>query len=106
MSIDCRIEEVADGTVELNGELTFQTTPRLFENSTRLLGSAGGPTRLDLAGIYAVDSSGLALLLEWQSMRPSDDRLQIINAPKSLLSLAQLCEAVDLLNLSGRTGDP
>jgi ABC-type transporter Mla MlaB component len=105
MNNDCRIEEAADGTIELNGQLTFQTAPRLFETSTRLLGSAGGLTRLDLAGIDAVDSSGLALLLEWQSMRPSDDRLQIVNAPKSLLSLAQLCEAVDLLNLSGRVGE-
>ena len=102
---NCKMEEAEDGTIKLNGELTFQTTPGLFENSTQLPGNSVGPARLDLAGVSAVDSAGLALLLEWQSMRPSEDRLQIINAPRSLLSLAQLCEAVDMLNLSGRISE-
>jgi ABC-type transporter Mla MlaB component len=75
------------------------------EISAQVLDAAGGPVRLDLAGVDAVDSSGLALLLEWQALRPREGRLQIINAPKSLLSLAQLCEAVDLLELSGRTSE-
>ena len=105
MGGDCTMQEGADGAIELLGELTFHTTPRLYETSTPLLDSTDGPAQLDLGGVNAVDSSGLALLLEWQSRRSPADRLQIINAPPSLVSLAQLCEAVDLLNLSGRAGE-
>ena len=44
------------------------------------------------------DSSGLALLLEWQALaRQQQRKLKISNAPDTLLSLARLCEADNLL---------
>ena len=61
---------------------------------------------LDLREISRVDSSGLALLLEWQAKALSGNRkLRILNAPASLLQLAQLCEAGDLLDMEGRNSD-
>jgi phospholipid transport system transporter-binding protein len=59
--------------------------------------------QIDLAGVTTIDSAGLALLLEWQSRAHAAGReLTVRNAPDGLLRLARLCEAVDLLNLSGR----
>jgi ABC-type transporter Mla MlaB component len=43
------------------------------------------------------------LLLEWQSRAHArGGQLVLDNAPAGLLRLARLCEADDLLNLSGR----
>ena len=58
---------------------------------------------VDLGGVDRSDSSGLALLLEWQAMAKQKKRtLRIINSPANLLMLAKLCEADILLNITGR----
>jgi len=58
---------------------------------------------LDLGEVPSVDSSGLALLLEWQSESlKAGNSLQVRNAPPDLLSLVSLCEAGDLLIIEGR----
>ena len=51
------------------------------------------------------DSAGLALLLEMQAQRAVSGKglLRFTNAPDSLIRLAQLSEAVELLNLTGRS---
>ena len=65
--------------------------------------AGGSILNIDLAGIEHADSSGLALLLEWQAMANKHDRrLHITNAPENLLRLAKLCEADKLLDISGR----
>lgn len=94
-----------DGTedVRLSGSLSFDTVTGLFEKMAAHLQTGAAPTRLDLSGVSTADSAGLALLLEWQAvMCSTGSSVQIANAPSSLLRLAQLCDAVGLLNLSGR----
>lgn len=60
-------------------------------------------TDIDLGAVSRVDSSGLALLLEWQAAADHNGRtLHIYNAPPDLLSLASLCEASGLLTIEGR----
>lgn len=59
--------------------------------------------QLDLSAVERVDSSGLALLLEWQaSAKKRRALLQISHAPDDLVSLAKLCEAEELLQLQSR----
>ena len=100
-------ESTADGTVSLAGELTFESVPRLYQEMERRLPSAGPVTTIDLANVTAADSAGLALLLEWQSRQLRRGReLTMRGAPENLLRLAELCEAVDMLKLSGRIGAP
>jgi phospholipid transport system transporter-binding protein len=97
----------ADGRASLTGPLTFETVARLFHALEQ--GPSGAPQigQIDLAGVGAIDSAGLALLLEWQSRaRSLGGPLEVLNAPDSLLRLARLCEAVDLLNISGRGSGP
>ena len=98
---------VEDGRVQLSGGLTFATTPELYDQMRERLGqeSTNGNSTLhiDLSEVTAADSSGLALLLEWQAgRRQNGGEIRIENAPANLLRLARLCEADELLNISGR----
>ena len=104
MSAEYTLQWPADGGARLGGRLTFATCPALFRELERR--GVGEPVTgpVDLSGVSQVDSAGLALLLEWQSQqRRAGHRLTLRHAPESLLRLAQLADAVDLLNLSGRS---
>ena len=97
------VEIGQDGCARLSGALTFRTTPTLYRETGRLFGGGAGVSALDLSGVTEADSAGLALLLEWQAGRPGGGAsLPMRNAPASLLSLARLCEADGLLDLTGR----
>lgn len=92
------IQSSADGIASLSGELVFSTVRALAEQGESLLKGAKPFSRLDLQAVSRVDSSGLALLLEWQSWaRAKGFSLAIENIPGDLARLARLCEAEDLL---------
>lgn len=96
-----RIE--ADGSIQISGEMTFGTTPGLYGELENQMNGDGPEMNIDLRQVKRIDSSGLALLLEWQSMANRWQRaLHINNAPPALLSLAKLCEADVLLDISER----
>lgn len=102
----CRLETSADGRARLIGPLTFETVARLFQALEQAPPGSAPITQIDLTGVGAIDSAGLALLLEWQSRaRARGGQFELHNAPEGLLRLARLCEAVDLLNLSGREAE-
>lgn len=103
MSKAAAIEISGDGSVALAGPLTFETAPALFNETDKLFGGPKPVSLIDLSKVSTADSAGLALLLEWQAMQRAFSReLNIRNAPPSLMSLAQLCEADDVMKLSGR----
>jgi len=103
MSEDYTLEWLADGGARLGGRLTFGTCPALFAQLERHGAAKPVDSPVDLAAVEQVDSAGLALLLEWQArQKASGRRLALVNAPGSLLRLAQLADAIELLNLSGR----
>ena len=101
MSDLCAIDVTADGHLRLSGELTFESVPSLWREVERRQSDFGSVGAIDLSGITAADSAGLALLLEWQARRRGGP-LSVLQAPGGLLRLAGLCEAVELLNISGR----
>jgi len=106
MSDNCIIDVVEQGRANFSGVLTFESTPSLFRKTEALFSANPPVTSVDLSGVTEVDSTGLALLLEWQATQRAASRsLQIFNAPSSLMSLAHLCDAMDLLNMSGRNHD-
>ncbi|MFC1689516.1 lipid asymmetry maintenance protein MlaB [Pseudomonadota bacterium] len=97
----CSIDEGEDGSAHLAGELTFESVPGLYQRSQAVMSRQ--PNSVDMSDVTTVDSAGLALLLEWQaSLQDASERLKFTNAPSSLMSLASLCEATGLLNISGR----
>ena len=106
MSEACTIEAGEQGCANLTGALTFKSTPGLYRESENLFKGPAPILSVDLSGVTSVDSAGLALLLEWQAVQRTDSHsLHILNAPSSLMSLARLCNAIELLNITGRSGE-
>jgi len=100
----CTIEAGDPGCAKFTGALTFKSTPGLYRETEKLFHTNTPVSSIDLAGVTSVDSAGLALLLEWQATQSTASRsLDIINAPTALMSLALLSDAVELLNISGRS---
>jgi len=100
----CAIEvDEKNGCAAITGPLTFETTPGLYHETERLFLGQAPVSSINLANVSEVDSAGLALLLEWEAMQRKASRtLEIRNAPVGLVSLAALCEADEVMNLSGR----
>lgn len=93
----------AEGSARLSGNLTFTTVKDLLLEAKALLGANSRISQLDLSEVERVDSSGLALLLEWQANAlKSGAPFQLVHAPADLVSLAKLCEAQDVLQLQSR----
>jgi phospholipid transport system transporter-binding protein len=81
----------------LRGELTFATAAEALERSRELFRDHAF-IELDLSGVTAADSAGLALLLEWITWaRGSARELQFHHIPEQLLAIAQISEVEDLL---------
>ena len=103
MSAKANIRTSTEGSAQLSGDLTFSTVKELSLEAKALLGANSRINQLDLAEVKRVDSSGLALLLEWQaSALKSGTSLQLVHAPADLISLAKLCEAQEFLQLQSR----
>ncbi|MCF6226569.1 MAG: STAS domain-containing protein [Xanthomonadales bacterium] len=92
--------EIHDGKINLQGDLTLSTVKAIYQKSLPLAKLTKLPELIDLRGVNRVDSSGLALLLEWQSWAVAHDhRFCYCNVPDKLLKLASLCGATFVLNM-------
>lgn len=107
MSNPCTIEIRQNGCVSLSGPLVLDSVPSVYRQAESFFSSAPASVQVDLCKITTVDSAGLALLLEWQALQRGADRnMKVLNAPDGLISLAQLCEADDVMTISGRAHTP
>jgi phospholipid transport system transporter-binding protein len=90
----------AGEVLALTGALSFETLPAVLAQSEEYATRANLPDCLtiDFAGITAVDSSAVALLLEWRRQALSRARrLEFVNLPPNLLSLARLYGVEELI---------
>jgi phospholipid transport system transporter-binding protein len=79
------------------GSLHFTTVSTLLPAGVDAI-DAGRAAVIDLAGVTASDSSGLALLIEWLSVAKAANRtLRYENIPSQLQQLARLSEVEELL---------
>ena len=79
------------------GSLGFTTVGTLLPIGVQAI-SDGRAAVIDLAGVTASDSSGLALLIEWLSAAKAASRaLRYENLPAQLQQLARLSEVEELL---------
>ncbi len=94
---DVAFDVTADGRASVRGPLTFATVGALLKSGTDFLtGRSSG--RIDLAGVQAADSAGLALLVEWLSLSgASGCTLKYENIPAVFLQLARLSDLEPLL---------
>lgn len=93
-----------DGEIlALSGALSFETLPSVLEQSGQYTQRTDLPDRLtiDFAGITTVDSSAVALLLEWRrEAKRLGKALEFVNLPANLLALASLYGVVELIQPS------
>jgi len=98
---DARTAEVARAEVlRLEGPLSFDSLPRVLEQSDAYESRTDLPDRLtiDFEGVTAVDSSAVALLLEWRRRAIAHGKqLSFVNLPANLLALAQLYGVTELI---------
>ncbi len=81
----------------VNGALHFTTVTALLPLGTDAI-DRGRAAVIDLAGVTASDSAGLALLIEWLSVAKGASRnLRYENIPSQLQQLARLSEVEELL---------
>lgn len=84
----------------LTGALSFDTLPGVLEESAAFTARGDLPDRLtiDFAGITGVDSSAVALLLEWRrEAQRLGRKLEFVNLPPNLLALATLYGVAELI---------
>jgi len=87
------------GRFLLSGALGFATVTAALAKGQALFGEHKR-IELDLAGVEATDSAGLALLVEWTSWARRENRkLSFKHVPKQALALACISEVDKILPL-------
>ncbi len=90
----------ADEVLALKGDLSYETIPGVLAESVEYAERSDLPERLtiDFAAITGVDSSAVALLLEWrrQALRRGKT-LIFANLPANLMALAELYGVAELI---------
>jgi phospholipid transport system transporter-binding protein len=90
-------EILEGGRSRVTGSLHFATVSALLATGNEAI-NGGQAAVIDLAGVTASDSAGLALLIEWLSVAKAAGRtLQYENMPNQLHQLARLSEVEELL---------
>jgi phospholipid transport system transporter-binding protein len=85
------------GHARVVGSLTFTTVSALLPVGSEAI-AAGLAAVVDLQGVFASDSAGLALLIEWLGEAKGAKRtLRYENVPVQLQQLARLSEVEELL---------
>jgi phospholipid transport system transporter-binding protein len=90
----------ASEVLRLEGALSFDSLPAVLEQSALYAARTDLPERLtiDFADITGVDSSAVALLLEWRRQAEARSKtLEFVNLPPNLLALARLYGVEDLI---------
>ena len=90
--------ESRQGRIQVSGPLCFDTVPDLWETGVRLI--RDGAREVDFGGVGEVDSSALALLMEWRraaARQGSELRFHAVPAP--IREIAALSEVDQVLGL-------
>jgi phospholipid transport system transporter-binding protein len=94
-------DAAAPGEVlKLKGALSFETLPSVLAESAQFTARTDLPDRLviDFSAITDIDSSAVALLLEWRRQALARAKtLEFVNLPPNLVALAQLYGVADLI---------
>jgi phospholipid transport system transporter-binding protein len=88
--------EVDNSHLKLSGAILMDSVGKLLDNGRARC--AANDVVLDFSGATEVDSSALALILEYRRAAESaGKRLSIVNVPASLKTLADLYGVTDLI---------
>jgi phospholipid transport system transporter-binding protein len=93
------VVESAPDRYQALGALTFATAARaLAAGLAALAHTQGRSIEVDLAGVEAADSAGLAVLIEWAAWARRNGRsLRFTRVPDALRTIARISEIDELL---------
>ena len=92
-----RIATSGKDSFRVSGELTFATVRDALQLSQELFAQATA-LNIDLSEVSAVDSAGLALLVEWYSRASKASKpINFVAAPKQLSALAKISDVDQFL---------
>jgi phospholipid transport system transporter-binding protein len=93
-----KLQKVADGQYEVQGELTMYSVPSLARDARTMLSRLQGNIRISFSGVERVDSAGLALMIDWMRVA-HDGQFTVLfeHLPKQLQRIAKVSELQDLL---------
>ncbi|MEZ5565813.1 MAG: STAS domain-containing protein [Gammaproteobacteria bacterium] len=95
--MNANISADESGRIRVAGPVTFSTAAALLHAGRPLLANKPDVT-IDLGETTAVDSAGLALLLEWlRQARLAKQKLRFVALPEKLLAIARLSGVEGLL---------
>ncbi|MBC8023506.1 MAG: STAS domain-containing protein [Burkholderiales bacterium] len=89
-----------DEVLRIEGNLSYETIPAVLAETAQFAARPDLPPniRIDFSGVTGVDSSAVALLLEWRRMALARGKTLVFeNLPANLLALAQLYGVAELI---------
>ena len=90
----------SENGVKVSGRLTLEATTALFKQGLPMEQNKEALV-VDMAAVEAVDSSAVSLMLSWlRAAQRQQVKLEFINVPDNLRSLANLYDVADSLALS------
>jgi phospholipid transport system transporter-binding protein len=88
----------SEACVRLQAPLRFATVAGLRRQGLELSEAAGAELTIDLSGVSATDSAGLALLIDWLARaRAARKTLRYVQPPEMLRALARLSDVETLI---------
>jgi phospholipid transport system transporter-binding protein len=98
MEVTSAFVTVSEGVYRLEAPLTFASVAGLRPEGLKIIGSHSQGLTLDLKAVPAVDSAGLALLIDWlREARVQSRALKYSEPSAALLSLARLSDVEKLI---------
>jgi phospholipid transport system transporter-binding protein len=97
---EAALKRVDVGRYRVEGKLVFTTASALLAASDALFASEP-PREIDLSGVTASDSAGLALLIEWMGVSQQSGTVHFTGTPAQLNALAKISDLDKVLSLNG-----
>ena len=97
MAEPVKFEDVGGGRFRVEGRLGFDTVTGALDASRKLFADYHS-IELDLSGITAADSAGVALLIEWVGRaRQSKCLLHFRHVPEQVMAIARISDVENML---------
>jgi len=94
------LKKVSETDFILSGDLIFSTSAIIYEENLSVFKNARSQLNISLSDVTHVDSSGLALIVEWyRIMKKNQQQLNITNMPTQMRDLARLSSIDELFNI-------
>jgi len=94
------LQPAGPGRLAASGTLDFDTAVAALDRGLALMRD-GTDWQIDLSGVAAADSAGLAVLLEWlKQARAAGRGLVYLDLPAQLRAIAQISDIEELLTLA------